>query len=304
MTSSRGTTLTPLSRCGIGTAQFGRRYGKFNTDGIPSLETVGAILTKAHEFGLSLVDTACEYGDSERVLGEWTGQLARFDVVTKTPNFIQERITAADARRLREAFERSLQLMRLPVLGALLVHHAPALLAPGGNLLYQELVRLKHKGSVSRIGVSAYSGEIAEQIVESFQIDVVQLPINVLDQRLMDTGALLRLSRQGIEIHARSAFLQGLLLVDPDTLPNHFECATSTLKAFQSASRSRGLKPAHAALHYLLGIPEISRIVVGVESMAQLLDIFDGFPTAPAEIDFASFRMDEAAILNPVLWPR
>jgi aryl-alcohol dehydrogenase-like predicted oxidoreductase len=290
-----------LSRCGLGTAQFGMFYGAFNAEGVPSRETVKSILKKAGQLGLSLVDTARQYGESELALGHCSDELQNFDVITKTPKFSDGRISATDARMLRESFEISLQLLHIPSVYGLLIHHAPDLLAPGGDLLYEELLQLKNEGRVRRIGVSIYTGEVAESIIEKFPLDLIQLPVNVLDRRLLDKGVLSRLARNEVEIHARSVFLQGLLLADPETLTSRFESVRGTLRAFHATARRAGISPAHAALHYVLRIPEISRVIVGVESITQMCDLFCDFPEK-ADMDFSEFRADEIEILNPSFW--
>lgn len=290
-----------LARFGIGSAQFGMHYGRFNQDGVPSKESTKNILERACEYSLSVIDTAHLYGESEFVLGQCGRQLDNFHIVTKTPHFSNEAITKADVRLLREAFENSLRLMHLPGVYGLLIHDANNLLAPGSDLLYDELLDLKKEGLVLKIGVSGYSGDSVESIHQRFPLDLVQLPVNLLDRRLTESGALSRLASAGIEIHARSAFLQGLLLADPATLSTHFEAAKPVLVKFHAAAKTAGISSAHAALHYLLAIPEIDRIIVGVESMRQFEQLFDGFPPPP-EIDFSEFRIDQVEILNPVLW--
>lgn len=293
--------LGELSRFGLGTAQFGMYYGSFNLDGVPSREAVGAILKRAREFGMTVVDTASQYGEAESILGRYPAQLQEFEVITKTPSFGHDHITAAHAKAVRDSFEASIRLLGLPAVSGLLIHHAPDLLAPGGGRLYDEIRQLKDAGLVKRIGISAYSGAVIEEIVGKFDVDLVQVPVNVFDRRLLDTGILTRLVDAGIEVHARSAFLQGLLLANPDAIPSRFNGVRSTLRAFHGAARDAGLRPAHAALHFLLGIPEISRIVVGVESVPQLNDIFEDFPDE-AGMDFSPFRIDEIQVIDPVSW--
>src|SRR5476649_2394250 len=165
---------------------------------------------KARSCGLSVIDTVCQYGESELVLGRWRDELANFDVITKTPNFSSEQITPSDAQQLRLTFQRSLRLMGLDSIGGLLIHDGANLLLPGGERLYEELLRLKKEGYVRRIGISGYSGDVVEKIVGTFSLDLVQLPVNLLDRRLTEGGTLSRLAASGVEIHARSAFLQGL----------------------------------------------------------------------------------------------
>jgi len=301
--ATQGTLMSDylMSRFGLGTAQFGMYYGRFNHDGVPSKQVVCNILEKAASRGFSVIDTAHLYGESEAVLGHCPAALRAFSIITKTPSFSGDKIRREDAQLLRDAFQNSLNLMGQPAIEGLLAHHAPNLLAEGGERLYQAMLRLKEDGLVKHIGVSAYSGEIVEQIHEQFPLDFVQLPINLFDRRLSESGSLARIVKAGIKIHARSAFLQGLLLVDADTLPSRFQSAQGILKSFQLACKSSGFHPAHAALHYLLGIAEIDKIIIGIESLNQFADIFSDFPEK-IEMNYAEFRIDDVKILNPVQW--
>ncbi len=290
-----------MRRFGLGAAQFGMYYGKFNREGVPSIESVRAILRSAQAAGLSSIDTAHLYGESEYALGLCKDEAVGFDIVTKTPRFSDDGIVRSDVDLMRGSFHNSLRLMGRSRVDGLLVHHAPNLAAPGGEMLYKELIALKNAGLVNRIGVSAYSGELVERLHQQFPIDFAQLPVNVLDRRLIDSGVLQRLADSGVKIHARSAFLQGLLLADPDHLSVHFNPAKPIIRAFQQAALEAGVTPAHAALDYLLGLPQIERIFVGVESLRQFEEIFGNFPD-DVDMDYSRFRVDSESILNPVLW--
>jgi spore coat polysaccharide biosynthesis protein SpsF (cytidylyltransferase family)/aryl-alcohol dehydrogenase-like predicted oxidoreductase len=291
-----------LGRVGLGAAQFGMEYGRFNVHGKPSGEALATILDKATQYGLSAIDTAHLYGESEAALGRCGTRLKPFEVITKTPRFPGPKIQAADALALRDAFDQSLRTLRLPAVHGLLIHHAPNLLAPGGERLYEAMLALKESGLVQRIGVSVYSGEVAEEIQAKFPLDLVQIPLNVLDQRPLMSGALARLAAAGVQVHVRSAFLQGLLLADPSTLGPHFDVAKPALARFRATASAADLSPAHAALHFLLSLGDIDRIIVGVESVEQLDQLFASFPPA-RPIDFSDCAIDEPAILNPASWP-
>ena len=276
-------------------------YGRFNREGVPSIESTRKILNRANKFGLSVIDTAFQYGESESIIGLCHDEISNLKVITKTPIFSDEVIPYSGALLLRNAFDKSLHSLQLSTVHGLLIHHAPNLLAPAGEMLYEEMLKIKREGLVRYIGVSAYSGDIIEQIQDKFPLDIVQLPINMLDRRLLTSGTLSRLVASGIQIHARSAFLQGLLLTDPMKLTSQFDAVKETLIAFHSHCRKSGVKPAHAALHYLLRIPEISKIIIGVESVSQFDDIFTNFP-AEIDFDYNNFTCDNIEILNPVLW--
>jgi spore coat polysaccharide biosynthesis protein SpsF len=290
-----------LARFGLGSAQFGMYYGKFNRDGVPSIQKVNKILELGSKLGLSCIDTAHLYGESEIVLGHCRDNLNLFSIVTKTPRFSDEIILPDDAVMLRNAFYSSLKAMHQTSIDGLLIHHASNLLTDGGELLYEEMVKLKDEGLVRRIGVSAYTSHIVEKIHKTYPLDFVQLPINILDRRITSSEGLSRIAGMGIKIHARSAFLQGLLLASPDSLSAHFEPVRNILKTFHARAELAGISSMHAALHYLLRFPEIEKIIIGVESLGQLEDIFKNFPHE-VEMDFDDLFTDRIEILNPVLW--
>ena len=278
-------------------------YGRFNQQGMPTDAGVAAMLARAAQYGLSSIDTAHLYGESEQALGRCAGLLPAFDIVTKTPRFADGVIGAEQAQALREAFSGSLVALRLASVHGLLIHHAPNLLAPGGERLYEAMLALKRDGVVAQIGVSVYDTEAAEAIQARFPMDMVQLPMNVLDQRPLRSGGLARLAAAGVKVQVRSAFLQGLLLADPATLDSHFTGVRAALQRFQQCAEGAGISPAHAALHFLLANADIDRVIVGVESVAHLDQLFSHFPP-PAAIDYAVFGIDQPEILNPALWPQ
>ncbi len=290
-----------LSRFGLGTAQFGMTYGKFNRDGIPTHESALQILNRAKDLGLSHIDTAHQYGDSESVLGACGGLLNSFSIITKTPRFSDGKISKDDVMLLREAYNDSLKKLNKKKVDGLLIHHAPNLLQDGGQMLYEEMLQLKTIGKVKRIGVSAYEGEIIEKIHEKYPIDFVQLPINLLDRRLINNNYLKRIESLGIKIHARSAFLQGLILANTETLPPHFNPVKELLNEFHNKAKQAGVKPVHAALHYLLRLNCIECIIVGVDTLGQLDEIFTDFPVE-IMMNFEEFEVKQVEILNPVLW--
>jgi aryl-alcohol dehydrogenase-like predicted oxidoreductase len=205
---------------GLGTVQFGGDYGVSNPGGRTPPDEVARILALAEREDIGLLDTAALYGDSEAVLGGALRRGHKFRIVSKTLKFDAARISQADASALRAGFENSLRRLRQDRLYGLLVHAAADLLRPGGELLWAALNELKREGLVEKIGVSVYTGEDIEAILLRFRPDLVQLPLSVLDQRLIAGGQLARLKAQAVEIHARSIFLQGLLLMEDAELPS------------------------------------------------------------------------------------
>jgi len=257
-------------KLGLGTAQFGMAYGRFNRQGRPTLDGVAAILRRVGELGFGTIDTAALYGESEAVLGRALPPDHGFRIVTKTPRFGAARIDSEQAAALRAAFQSSRTKLRQERLYGLLAHDSNDLLAEGGGRLLDAMLDLKRRGEVQKIGASVYTARQIEGLLARGGLDLIQAPMNVFDQRLIDSGALRAMASRGIELHLRSVFLQGLLLADPAALPPHFAAARPALEAFQQAARRAGRQPAQAALAFLLNLPEADTVLVGVDSLAQL----------------------------------
>ena len=70
--------------------------------------------------------------------------------------------------------------------------------------------------------VSVYTIEKLKKIINKFKIDLVLLPFNIFDQRTLKKNFLKSLKEKNIEIHARTSFLQGLLLMPRKDIPLKF----------------------------------------------------------------------------------
>ena len=277
-------------------------YGRFNRQGHPTPDGVAAILRHADKIGLGTIDTAALYGASEAVLGQALPRDHGFRIVTKTPRFGAARIGAKQAAALRESFQSSRAKLRQERLYGLLAHDSGDLLAEGGAYLLDAMQDLKRRGEVEKIGASVYTVRQIEALLELGGLDLIQAPMNVFDQRLIDSDVLREIAARGVELHLRSAFLQGLLLANPATLPPYFAAARPALEAFQQAARKAGRKPVQAALAFLLSHPEADTVLIGVDSLAQLKEATCG-PLDPLDLDYRAFRVTDERILDPSTWP-
>lgn len=292
-------------KIGLGAVQFGLDYGIANTAGKVSEGEVAAILATAARLQLTLIDTAALYGDSEAVLGRAMSPAAPFDIVTKTPQFSGAAVTEVEAQQLEDSLHASLRKLQRPSVYGLLIHRVDDLLLPGGEALMARMALLKQRGLVSKIGVSVYTGQQIDAVLARFPIDLIQLPVNVLDQRLLHSGHLRKLKQAGVEIHARSAFLQGLLLMAPHDLPAHFDSVREHLAAYHRFIAGQGLTPLQAALGFVTGLEEIDQVVCGVNSSVQLQEICAAAGRAAASAACAgydAFAISDEAIVNPALW--
>jgi aryl-alcohol dehydrogenase-like predicted oxidoreductase len=275
-------------RLGIGTVQFGQAYGVSNTRGQVEHAEAALILKRAAQAGVRVLDTAANYGAAEDVLTRLNTR--PFRIVTKTCS-VKDGVEAVVARA-RQSAERLKA-------DTLLVHAAADLEAPG---LWPALQRLKNGGVFRRIGISTYVADDPAALAARFKPDCMQLPFSLLDQRLLQDGSLARLAEMGVEVHARSLFLQGLLLMPPDALPANLSAAAPHLTALRARLDAAGTTPLAAALGFVLARPEIAIGVVGVTGLDEMEDIIAAAAAPLPEMDWDACALEDAHILTPSRW--
>lgn len=276
----------------LGTVQFGLNYGNFGARRQVEASEVVSVLARAREAGVDLLDTARAYGQSETVLGT-VGAAGQFRIVTKCPSLAQES-DPADA--LQAAFEASCKALGVTHVAGYLLHNAADIARSG---VWDALQALVASGRVGRIGASVYGYDEAEALCRRYPVTLVQLPANVLTPWYADH----RLPRE-VEVHVRSVFLQGFLLSDPARLPDRFQPWRGTLETFQERAARLGLTPQAAALAPLLQSPHIDRVVVGVESVAQLDQILETISTidTSASLDLGKYPDISPMLTDPRTW--
>lgn len=293
------------TKLGLGTVQFGLDYGISNTGGKPSEHSVREILLEAQKNGIQTLDTATLYGNSETVIGQALTSASPFKIVTKTPHFKQEIITPAQGIELEQTFHQSLKNLQVPRCYGLLIHAAADLLKPGAQYLVEAMRRIQAQGLVEKIGVSVYDRAQIEAVRSWFPFELVQVPASIFDQRLVRDGTFAEFARSGVEVHVRSAFLQGLLFMNPGTLPEFFSPARPALQRLADDASSSGLSKIELALHYLNAQTGVDRILCGVNSLTELSEIIASTRRSlPNSIDFSRYEIQNLDVLNPSRWPK
>lgn len=280
----------------LGTAQFGMAYGVSNTRGQVPPGEMRAILERAQDRGITLLDTAAAYGNAEEMLGSILPAAGRYRVVTKTLSL--SRGLASVVERAR----RSVELIGQRPLDALLVHAAGDLALGEGADLWRALERLRDEGLFRRIGISAYLADDPLALALRYRPAVMQIPVSLVDQRCIADGTLLELKRLGVEVHARSIFLQGLLLMAPRDLPAKFQRAASALAGVRARIAEAGISPLQAAIGFILEQPEIDVAVVGVTRASELDDIIAAAANPSPFADWRACALDDPFTLTPSMW--
>jgi aryl-alcohol dehydrogenase-like predicted oxidoreductase len=288
-----------MSKIALGTVQFGIDYGVNSVDGQVRPEEVKKILSYAHLKDIDLLDAAPAYGNSEKILGRMN--VSNFKVVTKTRHFDSLEINNNDVKLLNNDFHHSLKDLKQDSVYGVLIHNADDLLKPGAEKLLDQLQELKQAKKIVKIGVSVYNHSQLQSILDNFDIDLVQLPFNILDRRMIDSGMLATLRSKGTEVHARSVFLQGLLLMSEQNRPDKFNRWSGLWKIWHEWLNDNQITALEAAIRHAVSMPEISKVLVGVDTADQLKEIFIGSSGVLPNIPDEMFTND-IDLLNPSNW--
>jgi aryl-alcohol dehydrogenase-like predicted oxidoreductase len=281
----------------LGTVQFGLTYGIANQGGQVTRSAAKAMLQLAAANGIDTLDTAIAYGESETCLGEVGTQ--GFKLVTKLPAIPNG--CSDISGWVKEQVAASLFRLRVDELYGLLLHRPQQLLESGGEAIYQVLQELKKTGQVQKVGVSIYAPIELEALISRYRLNLVQAPFNLVDRRLHTSGWLQRLKDDGVEIHTRSAFLQGLLLMPQATIPVKFASWTDLWSKWHDWLKNHTDSAVQTCLAFPLSFPEIERVVVGADNVSQLEQIvIAAKSTTP--IEFPDLLCNEENLINPARW--
>jgi len=281
----------------LGTAQFGLPYGIANQKGQVSLEDAKGIVALARLSGIDTIDTAIAYGDSETCLGDIG--LDGFKVITKLPAMPDD-VTDV-VFWVRKHMQASLKRLNITKVYGLLFHRSQQLLGSKGKGLIQAIDQLKAEGVVQKIGVSIYAPSELDNLKNLFQIDLVQSPFNLLDQRLKSSGWLQKLYDTKVEVHTRSTFLQGLLLMKVISIPENFKHWRPLFDTWHNWLLDNNISAAQACLGFVQAHPQISKILVGVESVQQLKQLIQLQKELPIT-SWPNINCSDEYLINPSNW--
>ena len=277
----------------LGTVQLGLDYGVSNKAGKVNINSAQALLTYAYENNITTLDTAAAYGNSEEVLGLLANKHTQ--IITKINP------CESTLRNTQDILKNSLTKLNRSQVYAVLLHNADILLHPDSHYLLKQLEIEKNNGTVNKIGVSLYHPSQVS-LFKIFKPDIVQIPLNILDQRFLENNLLASIQAQEIEVHVRSAFLQGLLLLEPHQRSNYFNQFKALMK-FDGLIKELSVTRLEACLQFLKSIESIDKIVVGCCSAKELSEIISAF-NAHTPINGLNFACFDEQLIVPSNWPK
>jgi aryl-alcohol dehydrogenase-like predicted oxidoreductase len=292
----------------LGTAQLGDAYGIANRRGRLADGEAEAILRAAIDLGTEWLDTAPSYGDAEARIGRMLGALHgadRLRICSKLPPLDMDARHDEVAAAVLGAIDDSRRALGRDCIDAYLIHSA-ADLVRCGDAIVDALASAQAAGRIAVFGLSIYDPEDARHFAAHHEMTAVQYPFNAFDRRTIATGCLDALADRLAHRHARSALLQGLLVLDAAGLPSHVAGAAPWLGGLHSLLADHGVEPLHGAIGFAAQRSGADGIVLGVDSAEQLYEVSKALtspltPALSAEID-ARFGAVPDDVRDPRRW--
>lgn len=281
----------------IGSAQFGLDYGVANLSGKISLEEGEKILETARANGIDTIDTAADYGQSESILGKLG--VNDFRLVTKLPS--RRDISQPICDWISSSISSSLEKLRVSALDGLLLHRPEQLESENAKEFIRAVEREKLQGRLKKFGISVYDPNEIQRVTGLMNVDVIQVPMNVFDRRFLDSSLLQKLHESGVEIHVRSAFLQGLLLVKLEDLPHKFKRWVPLFESWQNWLQENDLHPIQGCL-VAVNDSRIDRVVIGFDNSNQAREVISFVQLRIDEFCAPHFNCNDIQLLNPSNW--
>ncbi|MDD5529874.1 MAG: aldo/keto reductase [bacterium] len=294
-----------MNKIALGTAQLGMNYGISNKRGKIPPKEVFEILTKAIDFEIDVLDTAYVYGTSEDAIGKFLLEnKANIKIITKLPSIGDE----YSKEKIYNFFRTSLNRLKQKNIFCYMVHDVADILNDKANFISKTFEDLKKEKLIEKIGVSVYDKKEIDFVLRNFEFDIIQLPFSIFDQRLLQDSTIKMLKEKGKEIYARSIFLQGVIFLEKENIPNQIKDIAVHIKKLEQLGHKIKLSKEEIALLFVYSNSYIDRVVIGIDNIMQLernMDILkklEYFKSITKTTDFEEIRINNPILVNPGKW--
>jgi aryl-alcohol dehydrogenase-like predicted oxidoreductase len=253
----------------LGTANFGNDYGISNQGNVLTEEESGSLIKWAQNNGLNHFDTAFSYGDSTDILRKYLDYSLEPILDTKL-----DKKSCKTKESIVKSAEENRDRLGVSQLSVLYLHDEDLLQTSLASETKIGLREVLNRGIAKKIGVSVYSQNSIIACKDALpELSVFQVPENICDRRLIDSRIMQELAENGSIFNVRSVFLQGLLLMDPISIPRKLYSAKAKVQELIAFSRKNSVTVLDLCLAYANSISWASGIVVGAVSIKQLEEI-------------------------------
>jgi len=281
----------------LGSANFDQKYGISRNFILKS--EIKKLFKSAKKNKITTVDTSPSYNKSEKIIGSLNEK--NFKIISKT--FVVPK--NLERKKIKSWMKKksiiSLKNLKIKKFECLLIHDANSLLGKNGNEIYEGIKEIKKSKLTNKIGVSIYDFYILGKILKKFKFDTIQAPYNILDQRLVKTGWLKKLKRKKIEIHVRSIFLQGILLLKPNQLPNKLKKLKKSWFIWEQWLKRNKFNPMQVCMSFVFQQRQINGFVVGFNNVNQLNQILK-FRRLKNNFSIPNLGINNKNLIDPRKW--
>jgi aryl-alcohol dehydrogenase-like predicted oxidoreductase len=279
----------------LGTAQFGRDYGVANRTGKVSYQEIERILDKAQAAGCEFLDTAGVYGDAETVLGDLG--VGAWKVISKV--IVPREAKFISSKFLQDVVEMSLDRLKINKLYSLLIHNTEELDGDTIACVLRQGEDLKNNGLIESVGLSVYSNFLSKLDQAEHLVSIIQAPYNPFDHRVKE--AMVSNTTRQFELHVRSIFLQGILLMQPVHRPSYFKKWSKELSAWDAFVSESKHSAQAICLNHALSSAFINKVVIGVDSFNQFNELIYYYNLFKDYVG-SSFESEELGLIDPFRW--
>ena len=281
----------------IGSANVNNSYGLKKNKILGS--DFKKLLNYASRKKLKIIDTSPNYANAEKVIGSIKKNFKIITKIPKIPNTIKNHNIEDWILKIVNNSQKNLRSKKIY---GILIQDAQTLLTYRAEKIYNTIKKLQTSGVIKNIGISIYDFKILAPIIKKFKIDFIQVPFNILDQRLLHNKLILKIKKKGIKIHVRSIFLQGLLIEKDIKLPKKkLKKLKLLLSKWYDWAKKNNINPFHACLEFILNNKNIDKFVIGFNGLNHLKQVVN---YKKRNINFQNFRIKtkESNLLDPRKW--
>jgi aryl-alcohol dehydrogenase-like predicted oxidoreductase len=279
----------------IGSAQLGMRYGLFNNKKI-SFKEFKKIEKLVLKSKINFIDTATSYGESEKIIGN--SKLKNLHIITKIKIPNKKNINIKNW--LLKEISKSLSKLKIKKIYGVLIHNYKDLLGKHGKNYLFSLQELKKKKIIKKIGISIYEPQEIKKIWNFWKPDIIQVPFNIIDNRILNSGWINILKKFKVKIYARSIFLQGLLVNQDNSFKINKDYKI-LLNKYMNWCYKNNISLIHGCLHFVKQFKKIDYLVVGFNNYIQLKEIIDVFKKKQIVVP-RKFSTNKINLIDPRKW--
>lgn len=287
------------------TVQFWLDYGINNSSWRLGIDDIFSLLDRSLKLWIHILDTASVYGNAEEIIWQYIRNRWlkwKIKIISKFTGLSNN--TTDIYSHIKESIWKSIHLLNVEFLDGYLLHNAKDFY---NDSILEAIVTLKKEWYIKNIWVSIYDPQDALCVSINTNIDYIQIPFNIFDQRLKNTEFFNNCRSNWIKIFARSIFLQWLILMENTKIPQHLSWIIPYLDEFDKIIFNSNLTRQEAAMQYVLQNKDIDYLVFWVDNLFQLNE---NISIVKKNIDFSleileienKFKNIDLKIISPNLW--